>query len=142
VEGLATGDLNEDADLARGFWEAVAIHFPAWGQVRGGRIPASEVREGFIHSHGIALQAIARAGNALLKKHPNDWKKRLALIAKIDWSRSNAVLWEGRALIGGKVSKSSTNVTLTCNVVKEALRLPLEPEEEKVEKAYRKRART
>jgi DNA sulfur modification protein DndB len=141
VEGLATGDLNEDADLARVFWEAVATHFPAWGQVRGGRIPASEVREGFIHSHGIALQAIARAGNALLKKHPNDWKKRLALIAKIDWSRSNAVLWEGRALIGGKVSKSSTNVTLTCNVVKEALRLPLEPEEEKVEKAYRKRAR-
>jgi len=142
VEGLATGDLNEDADLARGFWEAVATHFPAWGQVRNGRIPASEVREGYIHSHGIALQAIARAGNSLLVSHPNDWKKRLPALGKINWARSNAVVWEGRALIGGKVSKVSTNVTLTCNVVKEALGLPLAPEEEKVEKAFRKRARS
>jgi DNA sulfur modification protein DndB len=109
--------------------------------VRSGRLPAGEVREGFIHSHGIALQAIARAGNKLLQKHPNDWKKRLAAIGKIDWSRSNAALWEGRALIGGKVSKSTTNVTLTCNVVKESLRLPLEPEEEKVEKAFKKRSK-
>jgi DNA sulfur modification protein DndB len=120
----------------------VATHFPAWGQVRTGRIPASEVREGYIHSHGIALQAIARAGNSLLVSHPNDWKKRLPALGKINWARSNAVVWEGRALIGGKVSKVSTNVTLTCNVVKEALGLPLAPEEEKVEKAFRKRARS
>lgn len=142
VEGLASGDLNEDADLARGFWEAVATHFPAWGQVRSGRIPASEVREGYIHSHGIALQAIGRAGNSLLLKHQNDWKKRLPALGKINWARSNAVVWEGRALIGGKVSKVSTNVTLTCNVVKEALGLPLEPEEEKVEKAFRRRTQS
>ena len=139
MEGLATGDLNEDADLARSFWEAVAIHFPAWGQVRSGRIPASEVREGYIHSHGIALQAIGRAGNALLKQHPKVWKKRLGAIAAIDWSRRNAKLWEGRALIGGKVSKVMTNVILTTNAVKQGLDLPLEPDEKKVEQAFRRR---
>jgi len=139
VEGLATGDLNADADLARGFWEAVATHFPAWGQVRAGKIPASDVREGFIHSHGIALQAIGRAGNALLKEHPKDWKKRLGELATMDWSRRNAKLWEGRALIGGKVSKVLTNVILTTNAVKQALELPLAPDERKIEQAYRRR---
>lgn len=135
VEGLATGNLDEDAKLARDFWEEVATHFPAWTQVKDGRMPASEVREGFIHSHGIALQAIGKAGNALLKQHPKDWKKTLAALEKIDWSRSNAKLWEGRALIGGKVSKVTTNVTLTTNVIKKALKIPLNADEQRVESA-------
>lgn len=136
VEGLASGNLTEDAQMARDFWEEVATHFPTWNQVREGRMPASEVREGFIHSHGIALQAIGKAGNALLIRHPKDWKKKLAALEKIDWSRGNAKVWEGRALIGGKVSKVTTNVVLTINVIKGALGLPLDAEEEKVEKAH------
>lgn len=139
VEGLATGNLNDDAKLARDFWEEVATHFPTWSQVREGRMPASEVREGFIHSHGIALQALGKAGNALLKLHPKDWRKRLSALEKIDWSRANAKVWEGRALIGGKVSKVSTNVILTTNVIKNALGLALDLEEERVERAANKR---
>lgn len=136
VNGLATGDINNDANLARSFWEAVAEHFPLWGQVREGRMPASEVREGYIHTHGITLQAIGKAGNALLLTHPNDWQNRLKSLKKIDWSRNNAKLWEGRAMIGGKVSKVTTNVVLTINVIKQALSLPLTEEEQRVETAH------
>ena len=57
----------------------------------------------------------------------------------MDWSRRNAKLWEGRALIGGKVSKVMTNVILTTNAVKQALELPLAPDERKIEQAYRRR---
>ncbi len=139
VAGLATGDLSKDAAIAREFWEEVAKHFPSWAQVREGRMPASEVREGFIHSHGIALQAIAKAGNSLLTLHPKDWKKQLSALEKINWSRANAKVWEGRAMIGGKLSKVTTNITLTTNVIKKALGLPLEPEEQRIETAARKR---
>ena len=140
VEGLATGNLNDDAKLAREFWEEVASHFPAWTQVKDGRMPASEVREGFIHSHGIALQAIGKAGNALLKAHPKDWKSKLATLETIDWSRANAKVWEGRALIGGKVSKVTTNVILTTNVIKQVLGLALDEVESKTEKAHLKKS--
>jgi DNA sulfur modification protein DndB len=139
VEGLATGNLVEDANLARGFWEAVAEHFPAWKQVREGRMPASEVREGFIHSHGIALQAIGKAGNTLLLKHPKDWKKKLAALEKINWSRSNAKVWEGRAMSLGVLQKRNSNIILTTNVILKALGLPLAPEDQKIETAARKR---
>ena len=139
VAGLATGDLSDDAKLARDFWEQVATRFPAWAQVREGRMPASEVREGFIHSHGIALQAIGKAGNALLRLHPGDWQQRLSALEKIDWSKANAKVWEGRALIGGKVSKVTTNIILTTNVIKKALGLPLEPDEQRIETATRRR---
>jgi DNA sulfur modification protein DndB len=136
IEGMATGDLTVDADFAREFWEAVAVHFPSWNQVLTGRLPASEVREGYIHSHGIALQSLGKAGNAFLKKYPKDWKNRLSALEKIDWSRSNASLWEGRAMIGGKISKVSTNVILTTNIIKQALQLSLSEEEQRVEMAY------
>lgn len=136
VNGIATGDLSHDADLAREYWEAVAKQFPAWQQVLNSRIPASEIREGYIHSHGIALQALGKAGNALLIEHPTDWKKRLSPIGEINWSKKNAKLWEGRTLVGGKVSKSTTNVTLTTNVIKQALSLSLSKEQQKVEEAY------
>lgn len=139
INGLATGNLTEDADIARSFWEATAEHFPQWGQVRDGKLPASELREGFIHSHGITLQAIGKAGNALLLSYPNEWRKRLKALEKIDWSRNNARLWEGRAMIGGKVSKVTTNVVLTTNVIKNALSLPLTEEEQRVETAHLKK---
>ena len=139
VEGLADGNVEKDADTAREFWEAVAKHFPSWVQVRDGKIAASEIREGYIHSHGIALQAIGKAGNALLKGNPSGWKTRLKALQQIDWSRKNAKLWEGRAMIGGKVSKVTTNVTLTANVIKRQLGIELPPEEQKVEDALNKR---
>ncbi len=139
VEGLANGDLEEDARLAREFWETVARQFPAWTQVRDGKIVASEIREGFIHSHGIALQAIGKAGNALLLGNPSGWKTRLKALSRIDWSRKNAKVWEGRAMIGGKVSKVTTNVILTTNVIKRHLGIELNPEEQKVEDALNRR---
>jgi DNA sulfur modification protein DndB len=138
VEGQGTGSLEGDAALAREFWEQVAQHFPSWLQVRDGRIAASEVREGYIHSHGIALQAIGRTGNALLRGNPSGWKTRLKALRQIDWSRKNAVLWEGRAMIGGKVSKETTKVILATYAVKRRLGIELEPEEEAVEKSFRK----
>lgn len=139
VQGLATGNLEEDAKLARDYWEAVARHFPSWAQVREGRMPASEVRDGYIHSHGIVLQALGKTGNTLLKTSPSKWKGKLAALKDIDWSRSNAKIWEGRAMIGGKVSKATTNIVLTTNVVKKALGLPLAEDEQKIENALNKR---
>lgn len=140
IQGIASGDLDRDAQIAREFWDSVSRHFPAWLQVRDGKLAASEVREGFIHSHGIALQAIGKAGNALLKGNSGGWKARLKALAQIDWSRKNASLWEGRALSGGRVSKVTTNVILTTNVIKKHLGVDLDPDEQRVEDAYSRRS--
>jgi DNA sulfur modification protein DndB len=139
VDGLANGKLEHDANLAREFWETVARQFPSWTQARDGKIAASEIREGYIHSHGIALQAIGKAGNALLQGNPSGWKSRLKALSQIDWSRKNGKVWEGRAMIGGKVSKVTTNVTLTTNVIKGQLGIELSEEEQKVEDALNRR---
>jgi DNA sulfur modification protein DndB len=122
--------------LAVSFWEEVARQFPEWTQVRNLKMPAGEVRRDFIHSHGIALQAIGRVGNAILNETASAWKRRIKGLRTINWLRSNTKLWEGRALIGGRVTKAQQNVTLTTNVIKKYIKLRLTPEEQRVEDAF------
>jgi DNA sulfur modification protein DndB len=140
IRNIATGDLEQDAKLARDFWEALAACFPSWGQVREGRMLASEVREGFIHSYAIGLQAIGVAGNALLRTHPQKWRSRLSTLEKLDWSR-DAGQWEGRAVAGGHMSRTSAHVTLTANLIKQTLGLALTIEEKAIEDSRSKALR-
>lgn len=124
------------AELAISFWEEVAKHFPQWHQVREGKLVACEVRADYIHSHGIALQSIGRIGNVLLHENQKTWKRSLKHLSRIDWLRSNAKLWEGRAMIGGRISKAESNIILTTNVLKKELGLQLTPEEQRLENAF------
>lgn len=120
---------------ARAFWEAVAHQLPEWEQVRRGRLASGEVRQDLIHSHGVVLQAIGKVGSALLREEPDDWRDRIKRLSDIDWSRSNSD-WSGRAVVRGKLSKKTQNVTLTANYIKQRLTLPLSPEDQRIEDAF------
>lgn len=137
---MGRDDLSaeERAELAAGYWNEVAKQFPDWEKVRNRDLTAGEIRRDFIHSHGIVLQALGRAGNALLQKRSPSFARQLKKLRGIDWSRSNGKLWEGRALVAGRVSKAGNNVILTTNVVKRVLGLSLTPDEERVEAAFKR----
>ncbi len=130
--------VKERQEIATAFWEEVIHCFPEWREVHERKLTSADVRRDMLHSHGIALQALGRVGNALVREHPTDWKPRVRKLAQIDWSRANAKLWEGRALVGGKVSKATTNVVLTTNALKKRLGLALTPEEQRTEDAFRR----
>ncbi len=136
LDNMDEAEPREMAELALRFWETVASHMKEWQLVRQGKLTAGEVRADFIHTHGVVLQALARAGRALIHRYPKQWCKKLSEIENIDWRRSNSTLWEGRALLGGQVSKAHQNVTLTANVIKKHLGLALPSEEQKVEDAF------
>ena len=131
------GDVNVAADQAIEFWEALTEHIPEWQFVRERKMSSGEVRKDFIHSHGITIHAFGRAGHALMKRFPKTWQSKLKALEKLDWARSNAKVWEGRALNSGRISKANQNVTLTTNLIKKTLGLDLTPEEERLEKAFR-----
>lgn len=129
-------DLQLGTDLALEFWGEVSKQFPEWQQVKDRKITASEIRGSYIHSHGIALQAIGRLGRSLLSEYPKGWKRQLKKLCGIDWSRANSSVWEGRAMMGGRVSKSEVNVTLTTNLLKKHFGISLSPEEQRIEDAF------
>ncbi|OMC01069.1 DNA sulfur modification protein DndB [Mycobacterium sp. NS-7484] len=130
--------LTERVDLAAQYWRVIADQFPAWQQVYRGEISAGEVRQDFIHTHSIALHALGRVGNSLLRtsRQPSAWEKRLKKLRSIDWHRNNSSTWEGRATNAGKVSKSRTNVELTTAYIRTKLGLPLPPDEQRAEDSF------
>jgi len=138
LEGVEVGSLERRVDIASRYWELVAEQFPDWRQVREREVSAGEIRRDFIHSHGIVLHALGKIGNSLVLVSLNSasWTRSLRKLRTIDWHRSNTALWEGRALLGGKVSKTAVNVLLTTAAVRTKLGLPLPPEEQQADEMF------
>ena len=107
---------------------------PEWSAVIADEAKPWQLRAKCVHAHGVVLQALGAAGRQLLDE-AHDWEERLRSdsMVKIDWSRSNEGLWEGRALSHGRVSKARQNVTLTASYVKRRLGLALSPNELRLE---------
>ena len=135
VNGMAEGDPAELATVALSYWEALASCLPEWSLVRKGKLTSGEVRLHYIHSHGVALQALGRVGGSLMRRHPEDWRERLEKLGEMNWRRDNGMLWEGRALAGGRVSRGNQNIVLTANAIKRHLGLELSSEEQRAEDA-------
>jgi DNA sulfur modification protein DndB len=132
---------NEEA-FAHDFWVETTEQIPEWRLVLSKTVPAAELRRDFIHAHGLALHALGMMGHTLVTTEPEKWKVRLRKLQKVDWSRSNTAAWEGRATIGGRVSKAHSNVILTAAYLKKCLELPLSPEETKMENSRKKAGHT
>jgi DNA sulfur modification protein DndB len=129
----ANYNREESKKVAVSFWSKTAGAMRDWQAVAEGKIKASELREKYIHAHAVALEAFGRAGNALLRERPETWKTDLAALATIDWSRTSPI-WQGRALVNGRVSKTATSVVLTSNVLKKHLGLELGVEDRRYER--------
>ena len=132
---IESAEVAERVEKAVDFWETVAENMEEWQLVREGKITAGEVRQDYINSHAVVLQALGRAGQTLLSQARETLKETLEPLRRLDWKRSNTSLWEGRALIGGRVSKAQRSVLLTTNVIKQHLGLDLSPEERRAEDA-------
>jgi DNA sulfur modification protein DndB len=138
LANLEIESFDERVELAKDFWEEIAKQFKEWTFVLEGEMSAGEVREDFVHSHGITLHALGNVGNTLILKHPKGWRRIVKKIKTISWLRSNSNLWEGRSMIGGKMAMASHNITLATNAIKSRLKIPLTQEEKRVENAFKR----
>ena len=134
---LLIGSAEQQIEIATVFWNAVIEAFPEWSEVHNKRLSASEVRQDFVHSHGTVLHAIGKVGNAMIREKRNDWTQLTAVLASLNWLRTNATDWEGRVLIGGRVSKSNQSVLLTSALIKEKLNLGLTNEETRLTNSHK-----
>lgn len=113
-----------EMELASEYWSAVIECMPDWQAVFERKLASSELREQYVHAHGVILQALGQTGADLLSQKPKTWQSSLKKLRKIDWARNNED-WEGRAMIHGRISKARTNVILTGNYLKMKIGLSL-----------------
>lgn len=137
---LAGKDIAKDQTLqfALDFWPEVAKAIPIWQLAKDKQVSCAEMRKDFIHAHGVAIHAMGMMGASLIQQYPRGWKSKLKPLQKIDWRRTNKRKWEGRSIIGGRMSKTSQNVRLTANTLKKAIGVKLSKEDRAIEKQVAK----
>ena len=109
---------------------------PDWKLAARKEILTHELRRDYVHAHGLAMLAIGKLGAELRATQDRNLQEDLKKLAELDWRRNNRPLWEGRATIGGRISKSHTCVVLTTNLLKKEFGLEFTTEEKKVEEEY------
>jgi len=127
---------SKDTALAIDFWKTVCKHMKDWQLAANKDISTSELRKEYIHSHALAMHVIGKLGAELLADDSKRYKTELKKLEKIDWSRKNQALWEGRAMVQGRICKSNQCVILTTNYLKKYFNIELKPDEKKAEAEY------
>lgn len=125
---------DREREVTREYWSIVSEQFPDWQLALRRDASSADLRANYIHSHGIILHALGVAGAELLTRFPKNWQGRIKGLRKINWSRDNTRLWEGRAMVHGRISKAKSNIQATANVILKAYGLPLTPEQKRLER--------
>jgi DNA sulfur modification protein DndB len=127
---------DAEKQLAVSFWVEVSSKILEWELAKRHEISCAALRESYIHAHGVVLHALGIAGADLISQYPKEWQTRLGALKSVDWSRSNTEIWEGRAMLQGRISKATQQVALTSIYLKKILELELTPEEQQIEAKF------
>lgn len=128
---------DEDIQLSSQYWTLLSESLPEWRMVKSKEISPCKARQEYIHMHGVGLQALGLVGRSLFDQHPKEWPDKITLLSNIDWRKANPV-WDNRAMQHGKLSKTTTSIRLTANVIRQALELELSDEEKILEQEFKK----
>lgn len=109
----------EDARLATAYWTYLGDAMLEWKAVLRHEMKTSELRNDYVHAHGVVLQALGIVGQMVTQRF-DQWETELRGINQINWLRSNNI-WHGNAIVQGKMSKSNESVKMTAAIIKREL---------------------
>lgn len=121
-------DDAAEAFLKR-YWSAVVKHILPWNELIDKELSKVDLREKYIITQAIIIQALGVLGNHFLMNDSTDFEESITGLEKVDWLR-NAECWKGRVIRNnGKIINSNDAARLACNVLKKTLEIPLDPED-------------
>lgn len=123
----------EQVAIAQHFWQQLGATIPEWEKIINREMTAAYSRRNYVHSHTVTLLAIGMAGQELIKSHPADWGERLRVLEDVNWSKENTSLWEGRAMMRGKMSKTHDSIKLTAIAIKRIFGLEISKQDQALE---------
>lgn len=111
------GDNAAKPIIIKDFWERMCYVMQEWEQVNDMAIQAGVLREQSLAAHSITWVALAEAGVHIIQKLSENqaWWHIMGNFS-MNWSRQNP-LWQGRAINGGKITKTRKNIILMANAI-------------------------
>ena len=128
---------EDEVQIAIDYWKYIASNIKDWNLASERQVNSWELRETYIHAHGVLLHALGILGSQII--HDKDSWTALDKLSSIDWSR-NSKLWKGRAVVNGRITKSISNVKLTASQIKLQIGLKLTTDELEREREFKANA--
>lgn len=120
------------------FWRSVTKYMTPWKEVESKELSKIDLREQFIASQAVIIQALGKVGAFLYDVDSNDLDTVLSGLERINWRRSNPV-WKLRVINGnGRMVNSEKAITLAAIAIKQMLGLKLTEDEEFEEENFKK----
>lgn len=131
----AEGNLEEQQSFVLQYWKLVSENMREWNELERGEISKKALRENYIATQGITLQALGKLGGFFYSNPHLDMASALQGLRSVNWLRNNTECWENRAIKqNGSISKSEKGILLTYIEIKRLLSLPITAEETMREK--------
>lgn len=120
------------------FWSCVTSHMVQWQQLEQKEITKVDLRESYIATQSIVIQAFGRIGNYLFHHNSKDMEEYLAKLELVNWLR-NSPQWNLRAINpNGRIITNKKAAMLIANAVKKEIGIELSTEEKAAELALDK----
>lgn len=131
--------MNVDAGCEKfliEFWTCVSENIVQWNELLNKEISKVDLRENYIITQAVVIQALGRVGNYFFMHQKSDMHAILKRLQNIDWKRTSPQ-WHLRTIrANGRMISSETAVVLTANVIKKSLGIELDEDEKMKEQKF------
>lgn len=126
----------ETEGILKRYWSLVTSNIGPWEDLSKHEISKVDLRENYIITQGVVIQALGVIGNAFIINTGLDIDDYLKRLRDIDWRR-NAPQWKLRIIrADGKIITSNKAIALAAIEIKKEIGLMLSPEEEEKERLF------
>lgn len=116
-------------NFLRVFWKSVEKNMIPWKEMVSKEISKRDLRESYIASQAVVIQALGKVGAYCFEHLPEDFEEKLTHLQGVNWKRS-ADEWKLRVIRNnGRMINNEKAILLTANVLKQELGIPLTKDE-------------
>ena len=138
---LPSGEVKNrktDELFLKKYWSVISKNMVPWNELQTKQLSKIDLRENYIATQGIVIQALGRVGRYFYDNPIVDMDQVLASLLEINWKRSTRK-WKQRAIReNGRIITSKRAAILIANEIKKELGIPLTEDEILVEERFKK----
>jgi len=133
----ATPDESVEIFLKR-YWSIISNNIVPWNEVVNRQLSKVDLREQYIATQAIIIQSLGILGNYFFNHPEINMETTLTGLQNVDWLRT-APCWVGRVVrTNGKIINSNDAAHLVCNVLKNAISIELDAEDQTYEDKFQR----
>lgn len=127
---------DRSCEFLSAYWNAVSVHVLPWQELLKHQVSKIDLRENYIITQAVMIQVLGKLGNYYISHPEVNISESLTTLESINWRRDSSD-WANRTIrSNGRMINSEEAITLTCNVIKAHLSIPLDEYESNKEQSF------